>query len=311
MEESKRKPSMLDKMAEKSKYKLPEKENILKNLEKLKEAIKYIERIVNNENYKPLSQNSIDKLSSFPQAQCINDAFINSIAEKLKVLVEKNKEKFDTDFQTSILNYCILIYCKIDGAIEAITFDISEQPPVLKSTTYSMDKIEKYIDYFPQGMQGLNNKKNILIGKWQQELMKLTALKLDKKNFKKHIDENYIGKDRYEEKPCVSNIDKQEEKLGKIKAEIDNIEKDIEKYTKKQKQAEYLENISKNVNLDDFIKLTDLLEQTLGINLESKSTRKIPIAHPENGTEKSETYEIGEKGCKIKYIKKIKTFKNL
>ena len=306
-----KKTNLIQKMEEKNKHKIPEKENIIKDLEKLKEAIKYVERIVNNENYKPLSQNSIDKLSSFPQAKCINDAFINSIAEKIKTLVEKNKDKFDTDFQTSVLNYCILIYCRIDGALEAVTFDISEQPPVLKSTTYSMEQIEQYIDYFPKGMQGLKDKRDKLISKWQSEIMKLKSMEHNSKNFEKYIDNSYICSDRFEEKPYVSNIDKQEATIANIKTQIDKIEKDIEKYTKKQEQAEYLENISKNVNLDDFNKITDLLEQALGINLESKSSKKSPFTHPEQGTEKTETYEIGKNGCKIKYIKKIKTFKNL
>lgn len=308
-----KRPRNLNKiMEEKRKIKQPERKNIINELQALKEASIYTEKMIDSKNYKPLSQNSIDKLSSFPQAKCFSDAFIYSIVEKLKLVVENSKNKFATNFQIETLGYYIMIYCNLENnPLEAISLDLSKKPPVLETNTYSTKKIEEYIDYFPQGIQGLENKKNALIGKWQKELMNLKNMELDLRNYEKHIDESYICSDRFEQKPYVSNIDKQEAVISKINAEIKKLEKEIEKRTKEQEQAQYLENVSKNINLDDFVKLIDLLEQTLGINLKSKAFKKSPFIHSEPGVENVETYDIGENNCKLQYVKKVKTFKKI
>ena len=151
-------------LEEKRKIKLPEKQTILNDLKALRETTLYTERMLDSENYKPLSKNSIDKLSSFPQAKCFSDAFIYSIVEKLKTLVEKSKDQITTDFiMNDIGGHYVQIFCKIENDyLEALNFDIWDNPPTLKVSTYSTKKIEEYIEYFPQGIRGLESKRDKL-----------------------------------------------------------------------------------------------------------------------------------------------------
>ena len=113
-------------LEEKGKVKLPERQKIINELNTLREAALYTERMMSSENYKPLSKNSIDKLSSFPQAKCFNDAFIYSIIEKLKTILEKNKDQFTTDFvMNDLSSHCLEIFCKLENNyLKAIKFDV-------------------------------------------------------------------------------------------------------------------------------------------------------------------------------------------
>ena len=298
-------------LKEKEKIKLPERQKIINELNTLREAALYTERMMSSENYKPLSKNSIDKLSSFPQAKCFSDAFVYSIAEKLKQILEKNKDQFTTKFLINeISTHSVEILCETeDDYLKIISFDVWDNPPKLEANTYSTKKIEEYIEYFPEGIQGLENKKNVLIGQWQKELMNLKNMQLSQDNYREYVDESYICSDRFEQKPYTSNIRKQEEKLASINSQIKKLEQEIEQRTKEQEQAQYLENASKSINLADFEKLVEIVEKTLGINLKNGTFQKSPFVRSEKGVEKSETYDLYENNCKMQYVKKVRTFK--
>ena len=287
-------------LEEKRKIQIPEKQNILNDLKALRETTIYTERMMSSENYKPLSKNSIDKLSSFPQAKCFSDAIIYSIAEKLKTLVDKNKNQFTTDFITNdTCGHNIQIFCKIeDNYLEAIEFDVWNNPPKLEVNTYSTKKIEEYIEYFPEGIEKLKAKRDKLINLWQKGLLNLKNTELKQEGLENHIDEDFI-----------TDVAKQENTINNMGLEIKKLEQEIEKRTRQQEQAQYLEKVSKSINLSDFEKLIELVERTLGINLDNDTFQKGPNIESDLGLENLETYNLDKNNCKMQYVKKIRTFK--
>lgn len=298
---AKKVPQYVNRLLEqKRKIQIPEKQDILNDLKTLRETTIYTERMMSSENYKPLSKNSIDKLSSFPQAKCFSDAFVYSIAEKLKVLIEKNKDQFTTDFiMNDISSHSLEVFCKLENNyLKAMEFDVWNNPPKLEVNAYSTKKIEEYIEYFPEGIEKLKAKRDKLINLWQKGLLNLKNTELKQEGLENHIDEDFI-----------TDVAKQENTINNMGLEIKKLEQEIEQRTKQQEQAQYLESASKSINLADFEKLIEIVEKTLGINLNNGTFQKSPFVRSEKGVEKSETYNLDKNNCKMQYVKKVRTFK--
>lgn len=302
-----RQKSLIQIMEEKEKCIIPNKNDIKKDLEDLTLAIKYTEDLIENEDYKPLDNNSINKLASLPQSKCIKDAFIYSIIKKIENIIEKNKSNFDNDFKTEISNYCITIYYELEKRLSAINFDISEQPPVLESTIYTKDTITNEKNNLQAAITKLQKEIDAEIEESKNAQIEYEKMEKNPNNFIKYNDyENFHPSDPYEQPRYISKIDKQAEKIKSIWHNICIKQSTIEDYRQKIKELEQLEEKSKNMNLNDFVILRSKLLEELGIN---DLTQDIPIIHPEEGLKESKTYKIGKHEYSIKYEEKTMKLK--
>lgn len=268
----------------------PKKEKIINDLKELKKAIQYVEEIINDENYKPLSKKSIDELTSFPQAKCINEAYIHSIVEKLKTLIEKNKSIFENDFKTEIENYYISIYCQAEERLTAIKFDISEYPPTLESIIYNTDSLTL-------------EKKNLMaqIDKLQKEI----DIEIEKsKNAQIEYETMKNNPESLIRKKYISELKKQEEKMKSIWHNICEKSNIIENKKQRLEELENKEKKLSNINLDDFIKLRNQLYEELGFILENESVSSIAMIYLQKELIKNNVYTIGKNEYRIKYKEK-------
>lgn len=331
------KKNVFESLEEKNKHKLPEKIEIINEMKKLKEAIEYIETMIETNNeYKPLSQTSIETLESFPQAEYLRNFFLYIICKKIENLINQSKLQFTTEFKTMKKNYYISIYCEIEERfLEAITLDISEQPPLLESIIYCPDSLIHEKENLEHTIEELKNDKKRITEDLKVEEKKLEVMSLDSKNFRREIDfNNFFPRDCFEEPIPISKIDIQKDKIYRLQHKINEINERLDILFERKIEVEQLcQNISK-INFKDFEKLRRLLEKELGINFKSQEVqeadiiphikrkidekrstlqyvKKIPFMKQDKGVIDSETYIIGTNDRALQYVKKRKKLNNI
>lgn len=272
------------------------KKEIINELKELKNMIEYIETMTENEHYKPLEQTEIELLEHKPTADCIKEAHLYIIVEKIKKIIEQNKDKLSINFKTIVTKDKISInYVENLKTFNAITLNLEKQPPVIESTIYDISELNQDIKILETKIKEINKTIDKLKDVIEKENINLGKLKKTK--------ENYKSEDKLEQTLPKSKLDKQEIKIDLLKYEIRNLWCKLKKYKERKIKLEELEQIA--LNFKDFEKLRKILKETLGINLESKTTKKDLIIEQSEPKEKSNNYIIGNKYA-VKYIQKTK-----
>ena len=268
------------------------KQEIINELKELKKMIEYMETMTEeNENYKPLDKTEIELLEKKQTSNCIKDAHLYIIAEKIKKLAQQNKSKFKTNFKTIVAKDKITVNCVEDlKPFNAITLNTSVEPPQIESTIYDTSNLNEDKINAENKITKLLETRQDMTDKLKQEEINLEKMKKHKENFTPY------GSLKQ------SIIDKQEIRINIIKYQIKELEEKIYENEQLIIKIGELELLSEKMDFNDFKKLRKILEETLGIDTKNA---KGPVIEQTKLESKSRIYTIGNK-YKVKYIQKTK-----
>ena len=136
----KRKRPCLNELIEKqNNFITPTKESVKEELMKLQDAINIFSKMLDDENAKPFSNKYTKILENSPYCETLEHALLALTYDKVKNLINDNKNCFKNKYEVDITNYSITIYVENNGVyLNAIVLDILNRLP--KLTTYTYDK---------------------------------------------------------------------------------------------------------------------------------------------------------------------------
>lgn len=242
---------------------------------------------------KPLDKASLDYLEN--TIETLKKQFLSNIKDNISKINHDNFKTISND------DYISIIYTAYKN-LEAIKLDITKEPPVLTSTIYKKDWLKTKLENLEIWNKNILKELEKLKKELQTEQIKQENMKKDNKNFEEYItDKDY---DKYHKQTiATTKIEDQQNKILKITLRIKKLEYTYYINNTEIDALKKIEENLKEINLENFEEIRNLLEKTLGIDIESTDTAYIQTE--ENGTN-SKIYKIGKKEFSINYKRRKK-----
>ena len=283
---------------------MPTSDTALAALVDLKIALQVIQTMINNDNEKPFDLKNTKMLKSCFYDATFKLAFLSVVYNKIKNILEINKSKFTTNFKMEINDFSIIIYADCGIYLKAFEFNFEYEEPYLISTIYDIEGIKNDLDSTISILIDKENFKDELeksffeekgiLGKMKQNPVNSNFMYIEAPN------ELYEDFDFIETTP----LNEQSKKINSIAKKIEHNNRMIQFFLEiKNKNANLLEVLS-NINLDDFVKLREIIESSLGIMVKEEDVR--PFHTPEENIIDIQTYSIGDERYGFKYQLKKK-----
>ena len=283
-------------------FNTPNKVDSISNLQKLREAVIEMTKLVGNNGLKPFSPKYIKLLNDNLYCETFRNAFVGVVYDRIKNIL--NDTNFSNKFEISVTNYSITIYVNCGIKLVALDLNILDNPIKLSSIIYDLNYLISKKDEIDSELIELSDKKTKLTNDLVQENNCFEEMLNDPHNFVPVYEEKYTYSIFEPEQTGVTPISKQQFIVDKIKKELSLIDEKTTNINDKREKIIEIINSLEQIDLDEFIKLRKLVEDTLGI----KATKKdyVPIIRSLETALSSEIYMIGATGYKLEYTKKRK-----